>query len=63
MTKRPSEQRVPIQPVERPILCSQYVEPFSWLLERIIWHGEGHRDGKVFKTHGAVYVPDLYEAR
>jgi len=39
------------------------IEPFVWLLERIIWHGEGHRDGKVFRTHGVVYVPDLYEAR
>lgn len=39
------------------------IEPFVWLLERIIWHGEGYRDGKVFKTHGTVYVPDLYEAR
>lgn len=39
------------------------IEAFAWLLERIIWHGEGYRDGKVFKTHGTVYVPDPYAAR
>ena len=27
MAKRTSEQQVPVQPVERPILCSPYVEP------------------------------------
>jgi hypothetical protein len=39
------------------------IEPFAWLLESIIWHGEGYRDRKVFKTHGTVYVPDPYEPR
>lgn len=39
------------------------VEPFVWLLEKLIWHGDGYRDGKVFKTHGTVYVPDPYTAR
>ncbi len=39
------------------------IEPFAWLLERITWHGDGYRDGQVFKTHGVVYVPDLYAAR
>jgi len=39
------------------------IEPFVWLLDRIIWRGEGYRDGQVFKTHGVVYVPDPYAAR
>ena len=39
------------------------IEPFAWLLERLIWHGEGYREGEVFKTHSVVYVPDPYEAR
>ena len=39
------------------------IEPFVWLLEKLIWHGEGHRGGKVFPTHGTCYVPDLYEPR
>lgn len=39
------------------------IEPFVRLLERIIWHGEGYRDGKVFKTHGTVFVPDPYTPR
>ena len=39
------------------------IEPFVWLLESIIWHGDGYRDGKVYKTHGTVYVPDPYTAR
>jgi len=39
------------------------IEPFVWLLEKIIWHGEGYRDGKVFKTNGMFYVPDPYEPR
>jgi hypothetical protein len=39
------------------------IEPFAWLLERVIWHGEGYRDGQVFKTHGVVYVSDPYDAR
>lgn len=39
------------------------IEPFVWLLERIVWHGDGYRSDKVFKTHGTVYVPDLYEPR
>lgn len=39
------------------------IEPFVRLLENIIWRGEGYRDGKVFKTHGTVYVPDPYTPR
>jgi hypothetical protein len=39
------------------------IEPFVWLLEKIIWHGEGYRAQEVFKTHGVVYVPDPYEPR
>jgi hypothetical protein len=39
------------------------IEPFVRLLEKVIWHGDGHRDGKVFRTHGTVYVPDPYTAR
>ena len=39
------------------------IEPFVWLIEKFIWHGEGYRDGRTFRTHGTCYVPDLYEAR
>jgi hypothetical protein len=40
------------------------IEPFVKILSRdICWHGEGYRDGAVFKTHGIVYVPDPYDSR
>lgn len=39
------------------------IEPFVWLMEKVFWHGDGHRDGRTFPTHGTFYVPDLYEAR
>jgi hypothetical protein len=39
------------------------VEPFVRLIEKSIWHGDGHRDGNFFRTHGTVYVPDPYSAR
>jgi hypothetical protein len=39
------------------------IEPFYWLLEKCVWQGDGHRDGKVFRTWSTVYVPDPYEAR
>jgi hypothetical protein len=39
------------------------IEPFVWLLEKFIWHGQGYREGKVFATHGTVYVSDLYQPR
>jgi len=39
------------------------IEPFVYLLEHIIWHGEGYREGRVFKTHGVFYVSDSYETR
>ena len=39
------------------------IEPFVCLLENIIWHGEGYREGRVFKTHGVFYVSDPYETR
>jgi hypothetical protein len=39
------------------------IEPFYWLLEKNIWHGEGYRDGKIFKTWGTVYVSDPYDPR
>ncbi|MCC6579348.1 MAG: DUF3800 domain-containing protein [Phycisphaeraceae bacterium] len=41
----------------------QEIEPFVWLMEHFIWHGDGYREGKIFKTHGVVYVPDPYTAR
>ena len=34
----------------------------EWIA-KIQYHGEGYRDGQVFKTHGIVYVPDPYESR
>jgi hypothetical protein len=39
------------------------IEPFVAILEKTIWHGDGYRDGRVFKTHGTVYVPDPYTPR
>jgi hypothetical protein len=39
------------------------IEPYAKMLSRNIWHGEGYRDGAVFKTHGTVYVPDPYDPR
>ncbi len=37
------------------------IEPFVWLLGKFMWHGDGERGGKVFKTHGVFYLPNLYE--
>lgn len=39
------------------------IVPFVWLLEKIIWSGDGWRDGKTFKTQGVVFVPDPYSRR
>ena len=39
------------------------IESFAWLVERIVWRGEGYRDGKVFKTQGICFVPDPYGGR
>jgi hypothetical protein len=50
-----------LAPMTRP--SRKEVEPFVTLLNKVIWHGDGYRDGKVFRTHGTVYVPDPYTAR
>jgi len=39
------------------------IEPFVWLIVKFIWHGDGYREGRTFRTHGTCYVPDLYETR
>lgn len=39
------------------------IKPFVRLIEKSIWHGDGYRDGNVFRTHGTVFVPDPYSAR
>lgn len=39
------------------------IEPFVWLLKKLVWHGQGHREGMAFPTHGVVYVPDPYGQR
>jgi hypothetical protein len=39
------------------------IVPFVWLLEPLIWHGQGYRDREVFDTHSVVYVRDPYESR
>ena len=39
------------------------IEPFCWLMEHLLWHGQGYGDGKTFATHGVFYVPDPYMAR
>jgi len=36
---------------------------FGPWLNRLQFHGQGYRDGKVFETFGIVYVPDPYAAR
>ena len=36
---------------------------FEDSLRRIEFHGDGEKDGNVFKTHGIVCVPDPYEGR
>jgi hypothetical protein len=36
---------------------------FEDSLRRIEFHGDGEQDGRVFKTHGIVCVPDPYAAR
>ncbi len=39
------------------------IKPFVQIIEKSIWHGDGYREGNVFRTHGTVYVPDPYSAR
>lgn len=39
------------------------IVPFVELLKRCFWQGDGYRDGKVFKTWSAAFVPDPYEPR
>ncbi len=53
--------RLPEQNMDRP--TRPEIEPFVWLLGKVMWHGSGYRDGKVFATHSTVYVPDPYEPR
>lgn len=36
---------------------------FGPKLARIQWHGDGYRDGKVYRSHGVVLVTDPYIAR
>jgi hypothetical protein len=38
-------------------------QEFGALLARMQFEGDGYKDGKVFRTHGIVYVPDPYTAR
>lgn len=38
-------------------------QEFALLIRRLQFEGDGYREGKVFKTHGIVYVPDPYAAR
>ncbi|MDA1191341.1 MAG: DUF3800 domain-containing protein [Candidatus Poribacteria bacterium] len=39
------------------------IVPFAHQLSRLVWRGDGYRDGETFQTNGAVYVPDPYENR
>ena len=39
------------------------IEPFVWLLEPLILHGEVTEGERRFKTHSVVYVPDPYTSR
>lgn len=39
------------------------IKPYVELIEKSIWHGDGYREGHVFRTHGTVYVRDPYSAR
>jgi hypothetical protein len=36
---------------------------FENSLRRLEFHGDGERDGEVFRTHGIVCVPDPYSNR
>ena len=39
------------------------METFARRMSPLVWHGDGFRDGKIFRTHSTVYVPDPYTAR
>jgi hypothetical protein len=39
------------------------IQPYAWLLEHLIWHGQGYRGQEVYSTHSVVYVADPYQAR
>jgi hypothetical protein len=39
------------------------IQPFARQLAKLIWRGDGYRDGRAFQTHGTVYVPDPYSSR
>jgi hypothetical protein len=41
----------------------EIVEGFAPQIRRLQWHGDGYRDGHVFRTFGVVLVPDPYGAR
>jgi hypothetical protein len=38
-------------------------EEFLPYLRALEFHGDGEKDGEVFRTHGIVYVPDPYQGR
>jgi hypothetical protein len=54
--------RLPPQGMTAPVR-QELADRFAVWLDRLQFRGEGYRDGKVFRTFGIVYVPDLYEPR
>ena len=41
----------------------EIMRDFKPQLDKIEWRGDGYRDGRVFRTHGIVLVPDPYATR
>ena len=54
--------RLPTLGMSAPVR-SEIRQEFGAVLGRLQFEGDGYRDGKVFRTHGIVYVPDPYTAR
>lgn len=54
--------RLPAQGMDAPARAEIQAEFAQWLKE-LEFRGEAYKDGKVFKMHGVVYVPDPYTPR
>lgn len=54
--------RIPSIGMNNPVRPEISKEFRPWL-DRLQFHGEGYRDGTVFKSHGIVYVADPYATR
>jgi len=54
--------RLPASGMDAPVR-PEIQEEFGTALRRLQFEGDGYKEGKVFRTHGIVYVPDPYTAR